>query len=88
MNKIISLFNFKAILWVVFILVLNHQGFSQTSETGMASFYNDKFEGKPTASGYHGWGKSKLQHTTSFLQMNFHQNQTCLLQGLITIASK
>lgn len=28
-----------------------HYGFSQSSQTGMASFYNDKFEGKTTASG-------------------------------------
>lgn len=51
MNKIISLFNYKTILWIVFILVFQYQGFSQTSETGMASFYNDKFEGRSTASG-------------------------------------
>lgn len=28
------------------ILVLSHHGFSQTSETGMASYYNDKFNQK------------------------------------------
>lgn len=51
MNKIIGFLNCKRILWGVFILVIHYQGFSQTSETGMASFYNDKFEGRSTASG-------------------------------------
>jgi len=51
MNKIFSLFNCKRILWGVFIIVFHYQGFSQTTETGMASFYNDKFEGRITASG-------------------------------------
>jgi rare lipoprotein A len=37
-----------------FILLLHFvclSGYSQVSETGMASFYSDKFEGKITASG-------------------------------------
>lgn len=51
MNKNIIHFSFKPILWVFFVFVLNHQGYAQTSETGMASYYNDKFEGRPTASG-------------------------------------
>ena len=32
-------------------LLLGHEGFSQSPGTGKASFYNDKFEGKLTASG-------------------------------------
>lgn len=37
---------FTILLQIVFL-----SGFSQVSETGMASFYSDKFEGKITASG-------------------------------------
>lgn len=40
----------KYLFTILFIIVCHH-GFSQSSETGMASFYNDKFEGKTTASG-------------------------------------
>lgn len=35
---------------ILFFLV-GYNGFSQSTETGMASFYNDKFEGRATASG-------------------------------------
>lgn len=34
-----------------FIIVFSHQGFAQATETGLASFYNDTFEGKTTANG-------------------------------------
>lgn len=35
----------------VLVMFVCYQSFSQTTESGMASFYNDKFEGKTTASG-------------------------------------
>lgn len=38
-------------LFAILLILVCHQGFSQSTETGMASFYNDKFEGKITASG-------------------------------------
>ena len=33
------------------LMILCSEVFSQSTETGMASFYNDKFEGRTTASG-------------------------------------
>lgn len=51
MNKIVTFFKFRHIVLVALFFVSQLQGFSQTSETGMASFYNDKFEGRTTASG-------------------------------------
>ena len=39
------------ILSTVVLFLFCHLGFSQNSETGMASFYSDTFEGKTTASG-------------------------------------
>ena len=36
---------------VALLLLLCYQGYGQTSETGLASYYNDTFEGKTTASG-------------------------------------
>lgn len=38
-------------LIAVLLILVCHHAFSQFSQTGMASFYNDKFEGKTTASG-------------------------------------
>lgn len=38
-------------LFAILAMFVCQQGFSQSTETGMASFYNDKFEGKTTASG-------------------------------------
>ena len=38
-------------LLTVLLILVCHHGFSQATETGMASFYNDNFEGKTTASG-------------------------------------
>jgi len=38
-------------LFTVLLMLVCYQGFSQSTETGMASFYNDTFEGKTTASG-------------------------------------
>lgn len=38
-------------LFAVLVMLVCQQGCSQSSETGKASFYNDKFEGKTTASG-------------------------------------
>jgi rare lipoprotein A len=38
-------------LLATLLMLVCYHGFSQSSETGMASFYNDKFEGKTTASG-------------------------------------
>ncbi len=37
--------------FAVLVMLVCQQGCSQSSETGKASFYNDKFEGKTTASG-------------------------------------
>ncbi len=36
---------------VTFFMIVCQKGYAQTAEIGMASFYNDKFEGKTTASG-------------------------------------
>lgn len=33
------------------MMLFYYQGFSQAAETGLASFYNDTFEGKTTANG-------------------------------------
>ena len=44
--KILNIF-----LTATFLIVICHKGFCQTTEIGTASFYNDKFEGKITASG-------------------------------------
>ena len=42
----------KNIILFAFLLISPcYSLFSQTTETGMASYYNDKFEGKTTASG-------------------------------------
>ena len=38
-------------LGAILLFLSVYNGFSQSTETGMASFYNDKFEGKTTASG-------------------------------------
>jgi len=35
----------------ILLIFVGYNGFSQAAETGMASFYNDKFEGRTTASG-------------------------------------
>ena len=41
----------KGILFFILFLSLTNQGFCQVLQTGLASYYNDKFEGKLTASG-------------------------------------
>lgn len=41
----------RTLLCVAFMMFLYHQGFSQVAETGLASFYNDSFEGRTTANG-------------------------------------
>ena len=41
----------KNYLLIVAVLLLCFKGFSQTAQTGMASYYHDKFDGRPTASG-------------------------------------
>ena len=38
-------------LGAILLFLAVYNGFSQSTETGMASFYNDKFEGRATASG-------------------------------------
>jgi rare lipoprotein A len=43
--------NLKIFLFAALVIIACQKGFSQTSEIGLASFYNDKFEGKKTASG-------------------------------------
>tara|TARA_R110000787_G_scaffold22308_5_gene64944 strand:- start:533 stop:976 length:444 start_codon:yes stop_codon:yes gene_type:complete len=43
--------NLKTFLIAALVIIVCHNGFSQTSQIGLASFYNDKFEGKTTASG-------------------------------------
>lgn len=42
---------FHIILGLVLMFSCQQNIFSQTSQTGMASFYSDKFEGRKTASG-------------------------------------
>ena len=39
------------VIFILLFLVICLSGYSQKTETGMASFYSDKFEGKKTASG-------------------------------------
>ena len=63
----------KAVPRPDFIIILLLQiiclsGFSQASETGMASFYSDKFEGKITASGetYNGTKMTAAHRTLPF----------------------
>ena len=46
-------------LGTILLILAGYNGFSQTTETGMASFYNDKFEGRATASG-EAFSQSKL----------------------------
>ena len=41
----------NTVLVTFLLIILCYPLFSQTTETGMASYYNDKFEGKITASG-------------------------------------
>lgn len=41
----------KILLSVFFLITICEQGFSQTTATGMASYYHDNFEGKTTANG-------------------------------------
>ncbi|MEN8137616.1 MAG: septal ring lytic transglycosylase RlpA family protein [Bacteroidota bacterium] len=43
--------NLKIFLFSALLLIVSQQGFSQTAEVGMASFYSDKLHGKSTASG-------------------------------------
>jgi rare lipoprotein A len=43
--------NLKIFLFIALVLIACKKDFPQTSEIGIASFYNDKFEGKTTASG-------------------------------------
>lgn len=45
------MYPFKVFLVSALFLIICQQSFSQTSEIGFASFYNDKFEGRITASG-------------------------------------
>lgn len=47
----INQFKFHMIIGVVLLLLAQQHVYSQTSETGKASYYNDKFEGRKTASG-------------------------------------
>ncbi len=56
----------KPILFCTYLLLtFGYQVFSQTTETGMASFYNDKFEGRITASGeVFSQSKSTAAHRT------------------------
>jgi len=46
----------KKLLFLYLLLTMYYHGFSQSSQIGKASYYSEKFEGKPTASGelYHG----------------------------------
>ena len=43
--------NKNTIVLTLLFVCLSFYGYAQSAETGLASFYNDKFEGKKTASG-------------------------------------
>ena len=43
--------NWNIFLCFLLLVLVCYQGFSQTTEMGLASFYSDKFEGRTTASG-------------------------------------
>ncbi len=43
--------NKNSIVFTLLLICLSFHGYAQSAETGLASFYNDKFEGKKTASG-------------------------------------
>ncbi|MEN8187760.1 MAG: septal ring lytic transglycosylase RlpA family protein, partial [Bacteroidota bacterium] len=43
--------NLKVFLFTTLFIIACQQGFSQITKIGLASFYNDKFEGRKTASG-------------------------------------
>ena len=43
--------NRNIFLCFLLLVLVCYQGFSQTTEMGLASFYSDKFEGRTTASG-------------------------------------
>lgn len=60
-----NLFKFHIILGVVLIFSWQQNIFSQAPKTGLASFYNDKFEGRKTASGeIYKQGKLTAAHRT------------------------
>ena len=51
MNSQSKITTYKVVLCALLFSCFGLYGMAQTSQTGLASYYNDKFEGKKTASG-------------------------------------
>ncbi len=80
------MFNLKLILFVAFIVIGLRQGFSQSEETGLASFYNDKFEGRLTSSGAV-YRKNKMTAAHRTLSFNTRIRVTNLANGRSVIVT-
>ena len=78
--------NLKLFLVIAFVITGLRQGFPQSEETGLASFYNDKFEGRLTSSGAV-YNKNKMTAAHRTLSFNTRIRVTNLANGRTVIVT-